>query len=118
MLIITNTLQLIKKQAYLIIMGAKIQIKNDSVKNLGGFFLSIDHFRHDEMSEIIGKTLVHRKMYDKYSYFDNFLSLAAIYLTGGSCIEDANRLSPAFTETYKRHRFCSAYTILRMIKSI
>lgn len=56
-------------------------------------------------------------MLAKYSNSDIFLSLAAIYLTGGSCIEDSNRLSRNFTEISQGYRFCSADTILRMIKA-
>ena len=71
-------------------MSAKIQIKNDSVKNFGGFFSFVDHFRKDGMGEIVDKILGNRSILAKYSNSDIFLSLAAIFLTGGSCIEDAN----------------------------
>ena len=98
-------------------MSAKIQIKNDSVKNFGGFFSFVDHFRKDGMEGIVNNTLGHRSILAKYSNSDIFLSLAAIFLTGGSCIEDANRLSHNFTENSQGYRFCSADTILRMIKA-
>lgn len=98
-------------------MGAKIQIKNESVKNFGGFFSFVDHFRKDGMDGIVDKTLVSRSIFTKYSNSDISLSLAAIFLTGGSCIEDSNRLSRIFTENSHGYRFCSADTILRMIKA-
>ena len=98
-------------------MAAKIQIKNDSVRNFGGFFSFVDHFRNDRLDIIVDKALGNRSMLAKYSNSDIFLSLAAIYLTGGSCIEDSNRLSRNFTEISQGYRFCSADTILRMIKA-
>ena len=99
-------------------MSAKIQIKNDSVKNYGGFFSFADHFRNDGLADIVDNTLGHRSVLATYSYSDIFLSLAAIYLTGGSCIEDANRLQPIFTEFSQGYRFCSADTILHMIDAL
>lgn len=98
-------------------MAAKIQIKNDSVRNFGGFFSFVDHFRNDGLDIIVDKALGNRSMLAKYSNSDIFLSLVAIYLTGGSCIEDSNRLSRNFTEISQGYRFCSADTILRMIKA-
>lgn len=98
-------------------MSAKIQIKNDIVRNFGGFFSFVDHFRKDRMSDIVDNALGYRSVFAKYSNSDIFLSLAAIFLTGGTCIEDANRLSHNFTEISQGYRFCSADTILRMIKA-
>ena len=97
-------------------MAAKIQIKNDSVRNFGGFFSFVDHFRNDGLDIIVDKALGNRDMPAKHSNSDISLSLAAIYLTGGSCIEDSNRLSRNFTEISQGYRFCSADTILRLIK--
>lgn len=96
-------------------MGAKIQIKNESVKNFGGFFSFVDHFRKDGMDGIIDKLLDNRSIFAKYSNSDISLSLAAIFLTGGSCIEDSNRLSRIFTENSHGYRFCSADTILHIL---
>lgn len=95
----------------------KIQIKNDSVRTFGGFFSFVDHFRKDGLGDIIDSTLGDRSILAKCSNSDIFLSLAAVFLTGGSCIEDANRLSRNFTEVSQGYRFCSADTILRMIKA-
>ena len=74
-------------------MSAKIQIKNDSVRNFGVFFSFVDHFRKDGMEGIVNNTLEHRSMLARYSNSDIFLLLATIFLTGGSCIEDANVFS-------------------------
>ena len=98
-------------------MSAKIQIKNDIVRNFDGFFSFVDHFRKDRMSDIVDNALGYRSVFAKYSNSDIFLSQAAIFLTGGTCIEDANRLSHNFTEISQGYRFCSADTILRMIKA-
>ena len=89
------------------------------------------------MEGFVNNTLGNRSILAKYSNSDIFLSLAAIFLTGGSCIEDANafdkpradkfacmprcenvcceatnRLSHNFTENSQSYRFCSADTIL------
>jgi len=61
--------------------------------------------------------LGNRSVFAKYRNSDIFLSLAAIFLTGGTCIEDANRLSRNFTEISQGYGFCSADTVLRMIKA-
>ncbi|MCQ2277867.1 MAG: hypothetical protein MJZ62_01080 [Bacteroidales bacterium] len=74
-------------------MGAKVQIKNESTKNFGGIFSFVDHSHKDGVDGIVDKSLGSRSIFAKYSNSDIFLSLAAIFLTGGSCIEDSNRLS-------------------------
>lgn len=79
-------------------MAAKIQIKKDSVKNYGGFLPFVDHFRKDGMEDVSNKALGTRGVFAKYKNLDIFLSLASIFLTGGTCIEDANRLLHNFTE--------------------
>lgn len=38
-------------------MGAKIQIKNESVHNFGGFFFCIAHFRSSGLAKVVGNTL-------------------------------------------------------------
>lgn len=86
-------------------------------KFFGGIFSFADHFHKDGMDEIADKSLGSRRIFAKYSNSDIFLSLAAIFLTGGSCIEDTNRLSRIFTENSQGYRFCSADTILRMTKA-
>lgn len=69
------------------------------------------------MEDVLNKALGTRGVFAKYKNLDIFLSLALIFLTGGTCIEDANRLSQNFTEISQGYKFCSADTILRMIKS-
>jgi len=51
-------------------MSAKIQIKNDSVIKIGGFFSFVDHFRKDGMDAIIDNTLGDRSIFAKYSNSD------------------------------------------------
>ena len=79
-------------------MGAKIQIKNDSVYNFGGFFFCIDHFCKSGLAKVIDNTLGVRSNLARYSYSEIFESMMAIYLTGGSRIEDAKRLLAQFSE--------------------
>ncbi|MCQ2296611.1 MAG: hypothetical protein MJZ45_04345 [Bacteroidales bacterium] len=64
-------------------MSAKIQIKNDSVKNFGGFFSFVDHFRKNGTDDIIDNSLGYRWVLAKYSNSDIFLSLAAIFRSLG-----------------------------------
>ncbi len=65
-------------------MTAKIQIKNDTVRNFGGFLSFVDHFRNDGMTDIIYNALGDRSVFAKYSHSDIFLSLATVRLAGGS----------------------------------
>ena len=78
-------------------MGAKIQIKDDSIYNFGGFYFCIDHFRKIGLSNIIDNTLGIRGKYAKYSYSEIFETMMALYLTGMSRIEDVHRLSAQFS---------------------
>lgn len=99
-------------------MGAKIQIKNDSVYNFGGFFFCVDHFRKSGLAKVIDNTLGIRSALAKYSYSDIVETLMAIYLTGGSRIEDAKRLSAQFSEKSQGYRLCSPDTILKMLSDM
>ena len=96
-------------------MGAKIQIKNDSIHNFGGFFICIDHFRKSELAKLIDNTLSIRGNFARYSYTDIVESLMAFYLTGGSRIEDAKRLSFQFSEKSQEHNLCSPDTTLKIL---
>ena len=96
-------------------MGAKIQIKNDSVKNFGGFYLFLDHFRKAGLDGIVDKTLGYRGVLAQYSYADIFSSLMAVYATGGTCVEDSARLSGEFSEKAQGYNFRSPDTILKML---
>ena len=96
-------------------MGAKIQIKKDSVKNFGGFYLFLDHFRKDGLDKMANKTLVYNGMLAQYSYADIFSSLMAVYVTGGTCMEDSARLAVVFSEKTEGYTFCSPDTILKML---
>ncbi len=49
-------------------MSAKVQIKNDSINNFGGFYFCIDHFRKSRMADIVDKTLSIRDTLATYSY--------------------------------------------------
>ena len=91
-------------------MGAKIQIKNDSVYNFCRFFFCIDHFRKSGLAKVIDNTLGVMGNLAKYSYSDIFESMMAIYLTGGSRIEDAKRLSAQFSKKNRRDTGCAAPT--------
>jgi len=51
----------------------------------------------------------------KYSYSEIFESMMAIYLTGGSRIEDAKRLSAQFSEKSQGYSLCSPNTILKTL---
>ena len=96
-------------------MGAKIQINNDSVYNFGGFFFCIDHFRKSGLAKVMDNTLGVRSNLAIYSYSEIFESMMAIYLTGGSRIEDAKRLSAQFSEKSQGYRLCSPDTILKTL---
>lgn len=96
-------------------MGAKIQIKNDSIKNFGGFYLFLDHFRKAGLDGIVDKTLGYRGVLAQYSYADIFSSLMAVYATGGTCVEDSARLSGDLSEKTQGYNFCSPDTILKML---
>ena len=79
-------------------MAAKIQIKNDSIYNFGGFYFCVDHFRKSGLAELIDNTLGIRGVLATYSYSEIVESLMQIFMTGGSRIEDAKRLSAQFSE--------------------
>lgn len=96
-------------------MGAKIQIKNDSIHNFGGFFFCIDHFRKAGLADVIDNTLGIRGIFATYSYSEIVETLMSIYLTGGSRIEDAKRLSAQFSEKTQGYEMCSPDTILKML---
>ena len=96
-------------------MGAKVQIKNDSVYNFGGFYFCIDHFRSSGLAKVIDNALGVRGGLARYSYSEIFESLMAVYLTGGTRIEDAKRLSAQFSEKSQGYRLCSPDTILKML---
>ena len=51
----------------------------------------------------------------KYSYSEIFEPMMALYLTGGSRIEDAKRLSAQFSEKSQGYRLCSPETILKTL---
>ena len=96
-------------------MGAKIQIKDDSIYSFGGFYFCIDHFRKIGLSNLIDNTLGIRGKYAKYSYSEIFETMMAIYLTGMSRIEDVHRLSAQFSEKSQGYKLCSPDTILKML---
>ncbi|MBP5535366.1 MAG: hypothetical protein J6X62_01095 [Bacteroidales bacterium] len=96
-------------------MGAKVQIKNDSINNFGGFYFCIDHFRRSGLADIIDNTLVIRGILAQYSYSEIVETLMSIYLTGGSRIEDAKRLSTQFSEKTQGYEMCSPDTVLKML---
>ena len=93
----------------------RYKLKNELVRNFGGFFLCVDHFRKAGLAEIIDNTLGIRGPLAQYSYSDIFQSLVAIYLSGGSCIEDAAALSAQLSEKSQRCNFCRPDTILKML---
>lgn len=66
--------------------------------NFCRFFFCIDHFRKSRLAKVIDNTLGVRGDLAKYSYSEIFESMMAIYLTGGSRIEDAKRLSAQFSK--------------------
>jgi len=83
--------------------------------NFCRFFFCIDHFRKSGLAKVIDNTLGVRGNLAKYSYSDIFESMMAIYLTGGSRIEDAKRLSTQFSEKSQGYRLCSPDTILKTL---
>ena len=99
-------------------MGAKVQIKNDSINNFGGFFFCLDHFRNAGLADAIDKTLGIRGIFATYSYSEIVETLMSIYLTGGSRIEDAKRLSAQFSEKTQGYELCSPDTILKMLSDM
>ncbi len=38
-------------------MGAKVQIKKDSIHNFGGFYFCIDHFRNSGLAKLMDNAL-------------------------------------------------------------
>ncbi len=96
-------------------MAAKIQIKNDSIYNFGGFYFCVDHFRKSGLAELIDNTLGIRGVLATYSYSEIVESLMQIFMTGGSRIEDAKRLSAQFSEKTQGYKLCSPDTILKML---
>ena len=96
-------------------MAAKIQIKNDSIYNFGGFYFFVDHFRKSGLAELIDNTLGIRGVLATYSYSEIVESLMQIFMTGGSRIEDAKRLSAQFSEKTQGYKLCSPDTILKML---
>ena len=49
-------------------MAAKVQIKNDSIYNFGGFYFCIDYFRKSGLAELTDNTLDIRGVLATYSY--------------------------------------------------
>ena len=96
-------------------MDAKIQIKNDLAYIFGGFFFFIDHIRKSGLAKVIDNALGFRSSMARYSYSEFFGSLMATYLTRGSRIEDAKRLSAQFSEKPQGYGLCSPDTILKML---
>ena len=96
-------------------MGAKVQIKNDSIHNFGGFYFCIDHFRKTGLANIIDNALGIRSVFATYSYSEIVETLMSIYLTGGTRIEDAKRLSNQFSEKTQGYELCSPDTVLKML---
>ena len=85
-------------------MAAKVQIKNDSIHNFGGFYFCVDHFRKSGLAELIYNILGIRGVLAIYSYSEIVESMVQIFMKGGSRIEDAKRLSAQFskkTQWYK-----------------
>ena len=83
--------------------------------NFCRFFFCIDHFRKSRLAKVIDNTLGVRGNLAKYIYSEIFESMMAIYLTGGSRIEDAKRLSAQFSEKSQGYRLCSPDTILKTL---
>ena len=96
-------------------MIAKIQIKYNSIHDFEGFFFCIDHFRNSGLAEIIDNALGIKSVLMRYSYSEKVETLMSIYLTEGSRIEDAKRLSTHFSEKTQGHELCSPDTVLKML---
>lgn len=78
-------------------------------------FFCIDHFRKAGLVDVIDNTLGIRGVFATYSYSEIVEALMSIYLTGGSRIEDAKRLSAQFSEKTQGYEMCSPDTILKML---
>ena len=85
------------------------------MQKFGGFNFCIDHFRNSGLAKIVDNTLGITRELARYSYADIVETLMAIYLTEGSGIEDAKRLSCQFSEKSQGYRLCSPDTILKML---
>ena len=82
---------------------------------ISAVFFCIDHFQKSGRAKVIDNTLGIRSNLAKYCYSEIFESMMAIYLTGGSRIEDAKRLSAQFSEKSQGYRLCSPDTILKTL---
>ena len=79
-------------------MSAKVQIKNDTINNFGGFYFRIDHFRESGLVDVIDNTLGISGSTCQIQLLGDLETLMSVYLTGGSRIEDSKRLSAQFSE--------------------
>lgn len=88
-------------------MGAKVQIKNDSVHNFGWFYYCFDHSRRSGLVIIIDNPLDVSGVFARISYSKTMEALMSIYFTGESQVEDAKRLSYHFSKKTQDNGLCS-----------